>query len=1024
MTVDLTYVDESGKIIEEDTVEGVCQHNVSWGNISMTGKKDYSEYMKQLYEFIQQYVVENTQGEYVCKSCGFCLDIRKYIQDGVFDEEKGFVTFSMPMEANIEDLPEYEAYQFSIKIMDKNIEKIASSVGIPYFTGNATTVKWRRKAIIKSTIDMVKQNNQMLGKGFKERNENKTRMYGISKSISNLFVFDMENNIFQTSSKDKDQEQFKMLKRNNITTYIMIYMILELNESQISFFISDKKNMCDITVFDKVYLSLFSGLRIKKNNTTDTVDITKYKILCYLIYMLSCRIARHRLWYSAHSTEKNIQKMIPIVQKYIVHTCVDIINSILENSFQPKVQYIFEIFRVRFYTKLTSIFGDESYYQLLMDQNKFSYATARKRGHLKLVPNESLMPYTYDLPKWRIEVPAKYFPKLLDKNPINLNGVSNLSNCQSGEFHKWKFIENKDSLVCNRCDTQMKDLKYDAKNSAQILEKYKITQINKMAQKICRVDGEFHQYVYEEKLKKNICLKCKNADDHIYSGDELQKITQVIDQINSNRRQKYNDMVKKYQTDEAEETAHIQQIIDANIQNMKKEYDKENPYKFIDQFINLLQGTIGNEIKGEYPIYLKNNTYIIDHDHNGHTRQEIIITESDNKIFHKANHPFFKTDVIYYIDKTGGRIDVFYDTMTKKLLGYKESTKDFVEIKNSDKRIKINYSIYNKLRLLGYTSEFINISEQFELLKSRAKYIETISSASKLTDDLTKQKIYREIVKEISFHRLHNLKRTLLEFQRIFNRIMNNYAVYEQNEINEYEKNKPDKQQYGTVEKAGTVAQVGKFYQREPTNYFSEKMNTLVGKYEKKIKNISLKDKSGKNKIFSHWKDITQGIQIGTFDDKYFNFESNLIETNMIDKYDQQSNQILYYIIHEFTTLFHYNQNTFAKTNICNFLVEFIDRVFLRYNNEHLYTNNDIKRFMYVLDSRSYMKEIAEQSAPTQGFYEEYVDTDEEPTEEDLEKRIDDDEEQDARDVDEEPEDHEEGVASSYDDHMEFEESY
>ena len=83
----------------------------------------------------------------------------------------------------------------------------------------------------------------------------------------------MENNIFQTSTKDKDQEQYKLIKRNNIMTYIMIYLILELNESQISFFVSDKKNMCDIRIFDKVYGTLFGGLKIKKNNTVDTVEL-------------------------------------------------------------------------------------------------------------------------------------------------------------------------------------------------------------------------------------------------------------------------------------------------------------------------------------------------------------------------------------------------------------------------------------------------------------------------------------------------------------------------------------------------------------------------------------------------------------------------------------------------------------------------------------------------------------------------------------------------------------------------------
>ena len=35
LTIDLSHVDESGKVIEIESVEGVCQHNVTWDNIQM-----------------------------------------------------------------------------------------------------------------------------------------------------------------------------------------------------------------------------------------------------------------------------------------------------------------------------------------------------------------------------------------------------------------------------------------------------------------------------------------------------------------------------------------------------------------------------------------------------------------------------------------------------------------------------------------------------------------------------------------------------------------------------------------------------------------------------------------------------------------------------------------------------------------------------------------------------------------------------------------------------------------------------
>lgn len=1020
ITVDLTHVDEAGKIIEQETVDGICQHNITWDNLNRLRRNEYAEYMKHMYDFIQQYVVENTSQDYVCKSCGYYLDIKKYIQDGVFDDEKGFITFSMPMETNLEDLPEYEKFQFSIKIMDKNIEKIASSVGIPYFIGNATTIKWRRKTIIKNTIDMVTANNQLLIKTFKERNELKGKLYGVSKLLSNLFVFDMENNIFQTSSKDKDQEQFKMIKRNNIITYIMVYMILELNESQISFFMTDKKNLCDIRIFDKVYRSLFVGLRLKKNNTNDTVDITKYKILCYLIYMVSCRIAKHRLWSSPQVTEKNIQKMIPNTQRYIVHTCVDLINSILENSFQPGVSYIFEIFRARFYTKLSSIFKDDDYYNMLIVQNKMSFLTARKREHLKIVaPNENI-PYTYGSAQWRTEIPARFFPPYLKRIEFDLHGITNLTNCPSGQFHKWK-VEAGGVFVCSLCQTKMRDLKYSSSESAKIVENFKLERANLLAQKFCQVDGELHQYVFDSVSGQNICLKCGKADDNRYTVKELENIDKVIDQINEIRRKRYHTTVEGYKALDAEETKYIASVVDKNRKDMLSEIETDNQFKFIDTFVNMLQSSIGNEIKGEYPINLRNNTYIIDHDHNGHDLggKNIIITEADNKIFHKADHPHFKTDVIYYTDKTNIRVDVFYDMITRKLLGYKETSRDYVDIKKTDKKIRINYSIYNKIKLLGYTSEYINIDDDYADVKKQYDAIKNKSQMSRTgtTHDNSKdendnqtdnqidknqnQDMYRVVVKDISRNRIDSLKQILLEFQRVFNRIINGYVeVTEKTYDQDTNPERP--------ERPG--------YEKEIPNYFSNKLNYLVDKYRKKLKNVSVKDDNNKHRVFKHWKGITRGIYVENFDDKYFNFTSDLIESDNISRYDSQSNMILYYIIHEFTLLLKYNKEGFMRTNVCNFLVEFIDKIFFKYNTEHLHVNNDIKRFMYVINSVGYLKETEEQiqNEKPQGFYEEYVDTEEEPTEDDIERKIDEEEEQEGMDLDMDYGDIEEGFESAY----------
>jgi hypothetical protein len=150
-----------------------------------------------------------------------------------------------------------------------------------------------------------------------------------------------------------------------------------------------------------------------------------------------------------------------------------------------------------------------------------------------------------------------------------------------------------------------------------------------------------------------------------------------------------------------------------------------------------------------------------------------------------------------------------------------------------------------------------------------------------------------------------------------------------------------------------------------------------------------------------------------------------LLEADNISRYDPQSNMLLYYLIHEFSLLLKYSQDGFIRTNVCNFLVEFIERIFFRYNTEHLYINNDINRFIYILNSVGFLKEVEEENqTETQGFYEEYVDMDEAPTQKDLDDLIDEEEEREALDLDMDPGELEEGVASAYDRQSDFDAVY
>jgi hypothetical protein len=281
----------------------------------------------------------------------------------------------MPFDTPLEELSEYEKYKIAIRSLDKVIEKIAMICNIPAYIGNLFNIRIKRKNITKDLLDVVIDNNYFLKKNIKERSEHITKNFGISRELSNLFVFELENNIFVFSSKEKDY--YKSIKYNNILAYLIILMCLDINDSQLSFMTGDKKGLCNIHVFDKYGHVLFDNLRIIKNRNGDTEPIKNNIVLCYIIYLISCMMTKYSMWYY-DKDDKTSKKFNPTIQKIIVHTTVDILNSILQNSENNKAGMIFEILSTKFYLRLNTFFKDTSLYKRLKGEDESSIASDRK----------------------------------------------------------------------------------------------------------------------------------------------------------------------------------------------------------------------------------------------------------------------------------------------------------------------------------------------------------------------------------------------------------------------------------------------------------------------------------------------------------------------------------------------------------------------------------------------------------------------------------------------------------------------
>ena len=975
--IDTLKLNITNETKEVEVLEGVCQHNITWEYISMLRKKNPGKYTDLLYEFIQQYVIENNDQDYVCKSCGTLLNIKKYIIDGEYDgDTQKFVTYSMPMEVPLEDIPEYEKYRTSIRNIDKLVERIAVVANIPYFIGTTLSIKWRRKAVIKDAIDIILLNNRLLKKNFKERNELATRQYGVSRDLSNLFVFELDNEIFKFSSKEKDH--YKPIKQNNILAYLVILLILEINDSQLSFMTGDKKGLCNFPVFDKYGHVLFDGLKIRKNKEGDMDNIKNYRILCYILYIISCMITKYNMWFFDSDDATKKKKFNPIVQKSIIHTIVDLLNSIIENSAIKDVHHIYEVITTRFYKKLNTIFNnDELIRKFKSELDKTSIASDKKTYILtKFEPIKLVgkyVPHQFDPSNYIFcRLPRYYIPKRTIQYP-NYFYINNITNCPEGTFHEWKTKNN--NFICEICGTNLNNLQLDNKLSIEIYDNFKYLRLQKLAQKYCQ-HGTLHHYLFESDSNTSVCNKCNKDEKYKCSKKDLDELELNLQKTRQKINNKDNSIAHKNEEEENIEKDYRTKVYENLLLSYKKDISGDNLYKYIDLLIDEIHTSIGTETGFGSDIYLRDNVYIIDHDHLGYSYDKpIILTDKDNLIKFKQNHPFYKTDVLYYTNTKNGRIDIFYDATTLILIGYKEASRDFVLTIKPDKKLKVNYSLFNKLKIMGYESRFINIQDKLD--KIIDEYVGDDKDNNLV---LTIDECFKELIKELIRSRIFSLKKLIYEFQRFLYRIKNGYVTEIKKKDKVEDDEEVDEEEYNIIE-------------------------IVTNKYFKRLNNMNIKDQNGKHRVFKHWKAVTTHLHTDSLDDLNINLDpdSRLIDAENINLYDENGNILLFYIVSEMNKLLKYNPNKVIRGNIINFYIEFINIMFDMFNIESRINNHDIKRFIMTLQSSLYIQDIENLiSGETVGIYQEYKDIDDKESEEQQDADDDAREEADALDMDNE----------------------
>jgi hypothetical protein len=931
---------QNNDIVDEFINIMTCQHFIVWDHLMVVKKKDPTLYTELIQNFIEQYIVENEDHEHVCKSCNNLVNIKTYVTD--YASELQNIIVNTYIDVSLDEIAEYEHYKVAIIALKKTIEKFAFLINLHFLMRISNDVKIIKQTIIKNIIDVTIDNLKYLSPIFKERNDKVNEKYGISKDLTDVFIFKFENSIFGYSTKGDDE--YKHIKQNNMFSYTIIMLLLEISDSHIYHIGTDKK---ELLAFDKIYKSLFAGVKIIVNNKGHVNYIVEYKLLCYVLYVFAVTMTKYNMWtYSSEKlSDKEKQKNTTLIQKKVIFTTIDLLNSILEKYLlNKKNNDVFNNVCNKIFFQINTLYKNNNLYDNILTDNlidgKITELSTKKydikyvylTGKFVPIPYDDIIPMT----KNSCRVP-KLFMDIIYKSEIKIHHVSHLTNCLNGQFHKWTTKDK--NFTCVLCNTSTNEI--DNKNDDTICDKFNYNILSNMSKIKCSSDGKQHIFLKTETNKT--CSKCGNSYDHDYTETELNKLKEImITAQNTNISDRYEKNNKII-----EENKKNYEYNKKVIENVKKHFNNDIKYNFINELINEIQIQLGNETT-EYN--LNNNTYIIDHDHLGQQLAKPIILTGESKIMYKKNHPFFNTNVIYYTNTKVGKIDVFYNANTKILIGYKEQDKQYITSNiNNRKNIVVKYSIFNKIKYLGLQSQYINVEQDYNKLLARDNLLD-------------KNKIFDNLVYDIIKNRTHNLKNILTTLKTSFQKIINN-------------NNK-------------------QISLHDETQYFSNIYALFIEKYKNKMNNIKFDYE--KHNVFKHWKGIVRGCN--DYKEHILKFDKiMMIDCDDLITDDENGNIILFYIFSELTQLLKINTNKIMKTTISNFIIDFVNFAFDSYNTENDLNNIDIKRFNYVVSSEMYLDVGTD--IIVEEVYNEVKMTDE--LSEEMEQKIDEIEEMDAIDMEE-----------------------
>jgi hypothetical protein len=960
----------------EEALENIqCQHHIDWNELSKFKFININKYNIELSKFIDNYAHETPSNIYICNVCSEELPIIRFIQDGQFnDVTQRFVTNYIPAHIPLENIREYRKYTQTIRFINARLDRMALTTDFRLLIGGTNAAVEIRKTLVKGIIDLlVTHNRSNLKRIDTQENAEQIRQAYYSKTfqldmnLSVLFFFELSDKIFDTRiTRDQVETDINVLKKNVILLYALLFFVTELNSTQIITLASDR--YANIYTYLKYAYKTFGDIRIRTSvNSSETVLVTDYPVLCYLVYAVSRFMIKYNLWsYKVDVKDTRGRAKTdynPTVARIIINSFFDLFNSILIETGNNPNNYVYQLVTLRIYTKMNDTFKNQDIILALEDfHKKYVIYDKSKKEYVIHEHKTQISPIDLNKPFAEIVPILSHVPLLTRRvgNGVNfyiydqilypkIIGLNDITNCTEGkredapvgDYHKWKSYEQ--DIRCQKCY----HTGVEVSGQINMNEDAYYFALQKTAERRCLTG--LCQVCHQERTVKYLDIEQKidTANQIVdtestklgYTDPELDQLENCVNEIIRKRNeQEYENYVRRNDYKQEEETRKREiydQIIDS--------YTKVNPNlygyydKGIDQLLQTFQEYLGDGDLGieNNPVYLNDNVFIINRDYKGTLfPQPYIINQNSGKMKFQHDNQFFKRDVYYYSDERSGHIDVYYDTVTLRYIGYKESHHDYVAVNDINNYLYVSPSIKERIKLFGYETRYIDIScifnYNFKIYNDEHEAFNTTLNSL----------IEEHIVKTKSI-----IDKMIMILSMIIN----------------YSKQELNSQQLEDQDNSAVMLPCpidGRLYC--PTILQTTlSIDTLVAKYAAISKDIlpSDADYNIADGWFGDYNESKDLFEFQEVDWKKTTVEINRdrIDSEIINFYDISSNTLIYYLINKVRIITDFVKSRSSKVNTCLMFVEIINYVYKLYNKDAYKNLLPIKRFNHIIHGKPYI---------------------------------------------------------------------